>query len=364
MPPFYVAIIILVVIVVSIVYGIYSSISSTLNYYKSLGARVVGYRFLSPVATLGEMLLYTDYKRGGNSLIVELPIKASGYIKLRKRDFLDKLLFQKSYKGLSVEYDDELWANKLFSLKEFVETVDRLFEEYGVDWIELKDNKLRVGWRIGKASPDIIDPEILLEVVEIIKGFKDISKAIPLSQVHREGLRGWLTFKIPIALTIVLSIIGIAGGFYHYKPTCPLNMLLTGYKLLLPFVVLYTGIALVLVGGPTMGQRVILKTLFVSFMCSFFITIFFFTYINGRLDSSKPELKRDWVVRKYIGVARGNSGPRLRLANYHSKNPWCESFKVSREFYESVSMGSLVEYQTKKGLLGVEWFYTGLYLVK
>jgi len=329
-----------------------------------LGARVVGYRFLSPVATLGEVLLYTDYKRGGNSLIVELPIKASGYIKLRKRDFLDKLLFQKSYKGLSVEYDDELWANKLFSLKEFVETVDRLFEEYGVDWIELKDNKLRVGWRIGKASPDIIDPEILLEVVEIIKGFKDISKAIPLSQVHREGLRGWLTFKIPIALTIVLSIIGIAGGFYHYKPTCPLNMLLTGYKLLLPFVVLYTGIALVLVGGPTMGQRVILKTLFVSFMCSFFITIFFFTYINGRLDSSKPELKRDWVVRKYIGVARGNSGPRLRLANYHSKNPWCESFKVSREFYESVSMGSLVEYQTKKGLLGVEWFYTGLYLVK
>lgn len=65
MPSFYVAIIILIVIVVSVVYGIYSSISSKLNYYKSLGARVVGYRFLSPVATLGDALLYTDYKGGG-----------------------------------------------------------------------------------------------------------------------------------------------------------------------------------------------------------------------------------------------------------------------------------------------------------
>lgn len=34
-------------------------------------------------------------REGGNSLIVELPIKASGYIKLRKRDFLDRLLSQK-----------------------------------------------------------------------------------------------------------------------------------------------------------------------------------------------------------------------------------------------------------------------------
>lgn len=357
MPPFYVAIIILVVIVVSIVYGIYSSISSTLNYYKSLGARVVGYRFLSPVATLGEVLLYTDYKRGGNSLIVELPIKASGYIKLRKRDFLDKLLFQKSYKGLSVEYDDELWANKLFSLKEFVELVDRLFEEHKIDWFELKGNRLRIG-RYIKREPTDRDEKRLLSAAETVKKFKPFLNSLPKSQNYREDLRKWLSFKLPVALTLFLSLVGILGGFSKYSPTCMPSMLLTSSKLLFPMIVFYAGFSSWFAGGPAMWQKMFLKTLLVSLVCYFPITIFFLTYINGSLDLSDPELKRDFVEEKY--KTRRKVSYILVLANYHKEKPCCGTFAVSKDLYEKVSVGSTIEYQTKRGFLGVEWFYTGL----
>ncbi|MFN3813176.1 MAG: hypothetical protein ACK4SM_00950 [Aquificaceae bacterium] len=54
----------------------------------------------------------------------------------------------------------------------------------------------------------------------------------------------------------------------------------------------------------------------------------------------------------------------LVLVDFHNKNPWCERFKVSKEFYDRVQVGSLVEYKTKRGFLGVEWFYSGLSLVE
>lgn len=48
------------------------------------------------------------------------------------------------------------------------------------------------------------------------------------------------------------------------------------------------------------------------------------------------------------------------LANYHKEKPCCGTFAVSKDLYEKVSVGSTIEYQTKRGFLGVEWFYTGL----
>lgn len=90
-----------------------------------------------------EFEISTEGLVGNRSLVAETPVETVGYIRIRKRNSLDRLLFQKSYKGLSVEYDDELWANKLFSLKEFVELVDRLFEEHKIDWFELKGNRLK-----------------------------------------------------------------------------------------------------------------------------------------------------------------------------------------------------------------------------
>ncbi|MFN3739717.1 MAG: hypothetical protein ACK4TF_03460 [Thermodesulfovibrionales bacterium] len=355
--------VVIVVLTGLVFYALYSYVANRLKYYRSLGARIVGFRFLNPVASLGDVLLFTEGSKGMHSLVVEIQTYAFGYIRLRKRDILDKLLFQKAYRGLSIEYEDENWANKLLSLESFVGLVDKLFEDYRVSWIELKGNKLRVGWYI-KKGPVETEKEKLLKVIEIVKNLRHISKTFPVSGTYRGALREWITFRIPVALTIILFITGIVGRFYQYTPTCMSNMILTGFKLLFPIVFLYASLSLVLVGGATMGQSVFLKTFFVCFICSFFVILFFLSYINGKFDSSKPKLKRDWVVAKYIGIARGRGGPRLVLAKHHKENPWCESFSVSKEFYESLTIGSIVEYQTKEGLFGIEWFYSGLTLVK
>lgn len=56
-------------------------------------------------------------------------------------------------------------------------------------------------------------------------------------------------------------------------------------------------------------------------------------------------------------------GHRIVLEGLHSERKLCDSFGVSEEFYYAVSEGDKVEYATKKGLLGVEWFYKKLRLV-
>ncbi|MFN4319504.1 MAG: hypothetical protein ACK4FY_03360, partial [Aquificaceae bacterium] len=70
-----------------------------LDYYESLGAKVVGYRYLiNPVARLSyenmDIMLLTEGPRGMHSLVVQVPVDTLGYIRLRKSGFLDKVFFQ------------------------------------------------------------------------------------------------------------------------------------------------------------------------------------------------------------------------------------------------------------------------------
>lgn len=81
------------------------------------------------------------------------------------------------------------------------------------------------------------------------------------------------------------------------------------------------------------------------------------------LDLSDPELKRDFVEEKQRAGRKGiplSGKYHVVLANYHKEKPCCGTFAVSKDLYEKVSVGSTIEYQTKRGFLGVEWFYTGL----
>ncbi|MFN3471975.1 MAG: hypothetical protein ACK4ZR_05185, partial [Aquificaceae bacterium] len=336
-----------------------------LDYYESLGARVVGYRYLiNPVARLSyenmDIMLLTEGPRGMHSLVVQVPVDTLGYIRLRKSGFLDKVFFQKRYKNLALEYEDEAWFNKLFAVAEFKNLLDRLFEEFGISWLEIKGNLIRIGWYIKKSSEEVEDKR-LFGAVDVLKDLQNLLKGVAPSENYKEDLRIWLTFKLPIVLTILLSIIGILGGFYKYHPTCVLNMLFTGFKVLFPFALFYLAFCLFMVGGAAMAQRVLLKSSLVLLLCPFPIALFFLTYINGRFDNSAVEVKRDFVETKYRNYKRG---PTLILAEFHKKNPWCEGFRVSKEFYDKVQVGSLVEYKTKRGFLGVEWFYSGLVIVE
>ncbi len=307
-----------------------------------------------------DITLLTEGPRGMHSLVVQVSVATLGYIKLRKRDFFDKAFFQRKYGSLALEYEDEAWVNRLFGLVGFEELVKRLFEEFGISWLEIRGDLLRIGWYIRK-EPKEVEKERLLGAVDVLRDFLSLLKGVAPSESYREDLRNLLTFKLPIALTVLLSIIGIAGGFYQYSPACVLYMLFTGFKLLFPFALFYLIFCLFMVGGATMAQRVLLKTSLVLFTCSFFITLFFLTYINGRFDDSEVRVKKDLVERKYVNIKRG---PTLILVEFHRENPWCEGFRVSEEFYYRVQVGSPVEYKTKGGFLGVEWFYSGLVLAE
>ncbi|MFN3599611.1 MAG: hypothetical protein ACK4VK_07770 [Aquificaceae bacterium] len=357
--------ILIVPIFVLVVLLLYKYRKDRLEYYNSLGARVVGHRyFIEPVARLSyenmDITLLTEGPKGFYSLIIQVPVATLGYMKLRESDFFDKALFQRKYKNLALECEDEAWVNRLFGLAGFEELVDRLFEGFRISWFEIKGNLLRIGWYIRK-GPSEVEKERLFGSLDVLKDLLNLLNGVTPAENYRGDLRDWLTFKLPIALTILLIIVGIVGGFYKYQPVCLLNMLFTGFKLLFPFALFYLALCLFMVGGATMGQRVFLKTSLVLFTCSFFITLFFLPYINGRFDNSMVEVKRDLVKRKYVSVKRG---PTLILAELHKNNPWCEGFKVSKNFYNRVQVGSLVEYETKRGFLGVEWLYSGLVLVE
>ncbi|MFN7065106.1 MAG: hypothetical protein ACK4OF_03020, partial [Aquificaceae bacterium] len=91
---------ILILLVLIGVFYVY--IRDRLSYYRSLGAEVIGYRyFINPVARLSyknmNLTLSTEGPRGMHSLVVQVQVDTLGYIKVREREFLDRILFQKRY---------------------------------------------------------------------------------------------------------------------------------------------------------------------------------------------------------------------------------------------------------------------------
>ncbi|RME09948.1 MAG: hypothetical protein D6804_05170, partial [Aquificota bacterium] len=338
------------------------------DFYNSIGAKHTGYRWLIfPVAELEadgkKFRLFTEGGRGLYAFKVSLEVQALGYLRLWRGGLLDRILFRRRYmEGIFVEYEDSQWAEKLLGREDFKDMVKKLFDLPGLSSVEIKGKKLILCWHLGGMDRfrKVVSKEAVLEAFKIMADLGKTIDAVPSAEVYRETLRGWLTLKLPIFATILLSIAGFFLGFYRYDHVCDHEILLAGFKILMPIVILYTASVLFLTGGPTLGQRVILKTFFICLVCIPMISLFFLTWVNGYFDRSEPEFKRDTIARKYH-LIRG--GHRVVLAELH-KSKWCDSFKVSEGFYMRAQVGDRVEYAVKRGFLGVSWLYRKLSLTE
>lgn len=347
-----------------VVYSLWRFWKERADYLRAIGARPAGtHFFINPKGELFYKNLrveaYTGGPRGMHSLRLSMKVEGRGFFRIRKRDLFEKLIRPQTYRGLSVEYEDGAWFGRLSEDKVFQKIADRLFGELGLDFLELKWDNLTAGWYI-RRSPREIEKHRLLEALELLSQVYELLRSLPSASFYRESLREWLTLKMPVFTTVLLCLVGLAGGFYRYDPVCLTEMLLTGYKLMLPITFLYVALALLLVGGPTLSRWVVLKTSLVLLLCTFFLSLFFFTYINGKFDTSEPRIVRDEIEKKYRSPRHGY---KVALHGYHGAKSWCESFTVSEGFYMRAYKGAKVEYITKKGFLGVEWFYEGLRLL-
>lgn len=338
------------------------------DFYSSLGARHAGNRWLIfPLAELElgrvRVKIYTEGGQGLYTLKASVELDVAGYLKLWRGNILDRTLLRKQYSdNIFVEYEDKDWAEQILNREDFKNWVIELFSLPGVNFLEIKDKTLTLAWHLGGMSrfKKVVKKEDVLSALKILVGISQRINSMPSAKVYKEDLRNWLTLKLPVLTTLLLIAIGLAGGFYRYNPLCDHEILLVGFKVLTPIIILYTALVLFLVGASTLGQRVILKTLFVCLVCTPFISLFFFMWLNGRFDSSEPETIRDTITRKYY-LIRG--GHRILLSELH-KSRWCDSLSVSEGFYMKAEVGDKVEYVIKKGFLGVPWLYRGLTLVE
>ena len=346
--------------------GISSSNRETFEFYKSLGAEPKGYRHLIyPMAELNHgnerIILSRGRRYGGFIFIASIDIPFSGLLSLWKGGFLDALFHKRRYDGLFLEYEDAGWAWNLLRDETFKEEVLKLFESFRISFLEIKGGSIVIGFGIGRGKLEkYLNKQDLIEALNSLVQLKKILEKYPYYGSSKEKLREWLTWKLPILITLSLILVGVLGGFYEYEPTCYSDLMLTGGKLLSVPVILYVVFTAFLVGGEALYLRVILKTFLVLFVCSFFISLFFVSYINGRFDSSQPEIREDRIKEKYHTLKQGY---RVTLEEYH-KNKWCDSFRISEEFYKKANVGDKVDYVVKRGYLGIEWWYKGLRLKK
>jgi len=347
-----------------VAYSLWRFWRERVEYLRGIGAEPSGtHTFINPKGEIFyksmKVEVFTGGPRGVHSLRLSIKVEGKGFFRIAKRDLFEKLLRAETYMGLSVEYEDGAWFGRISEDKVFQKTVDRLFRELGLGFLELKGDTLTAGWYI-RRSPKEVQQHRLFEALELLSQVYELLRSMPSAGIYREDLRGWLTLRIPILVTIFLCLVGVAGGFYRYNPVCLMETLLTGYKLMLPIMLLYVALAILLVGGRTLNGRVVLKASFVLLVCTFFLSLFFFTYVNGRFDTSEPKVVRDKIEKKYRSPKHGY---RVALHGYHRAKRWCEGFTVSEGLYMRAYQGAKVEYIIKKGFLGVEWFYQGLRLL-
>lgn len=176
-----------------------------------------------------------------------------------------------------MDYEDDTWAWSILKDKDIKEDILRLFRSFGIASLEIKDRRISIGWHVGNPNrlKKVVDKEKLLEVLDILIRIKSLLERYPYYGSYGENLRKWLTWRLPILITFLLVLVGILGGFHRYLPLCKHEILLVGWKLLSFPLILYTILSAFLVGGRTLYLQVILKTLFVWFVCSFFISLFF-----------------------------------------------------------------------------------------
>ncbi|MCS6876339.1 MAG: hypothetical protein RMK35_05655 [Aquificaceae bacterium] len=362
--PYEISIIIVIFAILLLFFALYRYVKDRLEFYSSLGATVVGYNWLiNPKAELVfknlRFKLFTSGPRGSHRLKLTLPIKPCGYLRVRKIDFLDKILQPETYKGFALEYDEEDWAYRLIKIPEFEKLLEELFSNAKVDLVELDCNNLTVSWYIRRSLKKDLSKDRVLNAVELLAQAQEALNQLPLAQVYRENLRNLLTIKIPVLTVITSTMVGLVLGFYKYQPVCYLEAIQTGYKWLLAPAIVYTAFTLFLTGGKTLWKRIVFRVSLFYLFGSLFITTFLLTYVNGRFDQSQAELRWDTISSKYRS---SKGGWRVTLYKLHGNRWWCEAFSVSEDFYRMAYEGAEVEYWTKRGFLSIEWLYRGLRL--
>ncbi|ADO45082.1 hypothetical protein Hydth_0684 [Hydrogenobacter thermophilus TK-6] len=335
------------------------------SFYKSLGAEEIQIKFLlNPVGKIDldgiRMDIFTEGAKSNQRLTLRAKTNLTGFLKLYKRSIWNRLFSQEIFGGLGAEYEDERWFNRVINYKNFRELVEKLFQEGQVNEVRIEKDKLSLSWKI-RNHPREGDREKVLKALPIMKEFLSLLSKLPDATHYREHVRSWMSIKLPVVITVVLCAVGIVGGFYRYDPVCSLEIFGVGFKLLLPSAFLYALVGMLLAGSFRLGFRVLVYSLTAWLLAIPFISLFFLMYINGKLDRSLPEVKTDKVVEKYTSTGKGGSVKyRIVLAHLHSQKDWCDHLQVSKKFYERVQVGDTVEYITKRGFLGVEWYYQKL----
>lgn len=342
------------------------------DFFLSIGAKnikTITYPYIKAELIYEDTILrlWTSGLKGNFKLNIGIPVYTSGYLNFRKYDFFDRLFFQKRINNLAVIYEDQRWAERLINRFDFINSIQDLFDTTNIHSFSIKNREIVISWLMMNVSHlHKIDKE---KIFLAIKKLKDIRDALNdySSTTLKIGLRNFLVFGLPISITAFLIIAGIVGKFYVYKPVCRIDLILVGYKIFIPIFLAYIIFALFLLcKNRTLIQNLLGSLLYVGSVCSIFIILFFFPFLNGYFDYSQSLIKKDYIENKYIGYSRWNSGPIIVLSDFYREKPWwCDnSFKVSREFYDSVEIGDEIEYSVKQGFLGIEWFYSDLRIKK
>lgn len=350
-----------VALLLYIFYAVFKAIKDYERYFLTLGAvniKVLYFPFVSGDLVKGDLKarLWTSGVKGFFKLNLSVPVRTKGFLRLWRPGFCDGVLAHRTEDGFAIEYEDAQWMKD--ALKHWV-LIRKLFEETNIHSFMIKNSQLILSWYI-KRRPKEVSKENIHDALSILKELSVLLTNMPPSS-DREYLRNWLTVKLPVFFTIYCVVLAVLGKFWLYKPLCTLDVFFVSFKGFILFLVSYLLFTVSLFGNKTLMGRMLLNTIFVTFVCYFFIALFFLTYINGSLDRSTPKLKRDTIVSKYIGRRWSK---RVVLSDLHERKRLCEGFHVSQDFYDRVKPGDLVEYQVKEGFLGIEWMYSGLRSVK
>lgn len=286
-------------------------------------------------------------------LYLETPTHNRGFLRLRRKDWLDSLFLKKpSWQYLMVEVYDPVWGGEL--LKQLGSQILQLFADHKkLQKFELKDGKLRI--ELGVKNPWDIPHEELQELLRVLLQIREVFDYAPHPTVEsKEALVSLLSMKLPALFGTSLCLFGVILNPFAYDPVCIDDLFEAGFKLSLSFGILYAMfLILMLAGAPSLHRAVVgfFSLLVILFI---FISVTFVPSVNGYFDSSQPVKRTDLVVKKYIEVRKGRKHYKIKLAG----TPCDQS--VSENFYNSVNEGDRLEYFVKRGFLGIEWFYRKL----
>ncbi len=341
-------------LLVIFLFAYHKSFREARNYLLELGAvnfKALFFPYLSAELMWNglRVKIWVSGLRRNFKLYVSFPSKIEGYLRLWTPDLFDRILGSKLENSFAQEFEDSLWVKRVLN-KINLKSIEKFFKDTGIHSFEIRKGELRCSWQIKKKISQI-DKANIYNALNQLKEFDSLLIEVPKS-TDREGLRCWLSLKVPLLLTALFLFLALIGNFWKYLVLCTLDLLYLGLKIFGFLYLLYLTLIIFFVANRSFFPRIFLNTT-LSFMVFYFITsLFFLSFINGKFDTSTPEVKKDIIASKYIHPKRGKE---IILKELHGRKRYCEPLKVSDSFYKRAKIGDKVEYETKTGFLGVEW---------